>query len=177
MFAYCIAAAHLELPHQLIDSLMISAVDANGEGWPFIDQIPAAEVCSFAKFPDHSKYAVPSVVHLCQRYVVGKEWFFAKRKLPSDVYDCDVPLFKEPPDDLATIYDYQWPPNGQKKNLTPKEIVRESFMICYLYSIVNEAATFYKKSSCSAETINVTKSRDLVQLFHEDRNKKVDKKI
>ena len=31
MFAYCIAAAHLELEHMLIDSLMISNVNSGGK--------------------------------------------------------------------------------------------------------------------------------------------------
>ena len=171
MFAFCIAAAHEELPHQLMDSLMISAVNAGGEGWPLVDAIPAEEVCAFAKNIDHSKYAVPSVVHLCQRYMMGDEWFFSKRKVPADIYDCDVPLFSEPPDDLAVKYDFkQAPGGGKRQELSPKEAVREAFMLCYLHSVVNEAAAFYKQHACEDEReINLEKTRSLVQLFEEQK--------
>jgi peptidyl serine alpha-galactosyltransferase len=171
MFAYSIAAAHLELKHQLLDSLMISSVEVGGEGWPFIDQIPAHKVCEFAKSPDHDKYAVPSVVHLCQRYFIGKDWFFGKRRIPGDIYDCGVRLFKEPPHDLATKYDFQWAPSGKKQPISPKVAVRESFMVCYLFSIVNEAATFYKKNACPADHMNLDKTRDMIEVFHSQKKK------
>jgi hypothetical protein len=163
MFAFSIAAAHLKLPFQLIDSLMISKIDVGGEGWPLVDHIPAESVCAFAKEPDHSQYAVPSVVHLCQRYSVGVEWFFSKRKIPSDIYDCATPLFAEPPGNLAAVTDYRWPPKGKKTPMSKKEAVRETFILCYLYSIVNQAATFYKTNACAAGDINLEKSRNLVQ--------------
>ena len=168
MFAYCIAAAHLELPHQLIDSLMISDVTANAEGWPLIDIIPPGETCSFARHIEHHKYAVPGVVHLCQRYGVGTEWFWSKRRIPSDIYDCDAPLFAEPPADLATMYDYREMPHGERKSMTEKESNRYSFMLCYLYGLVNEAATFYKQGACPAGTANLEKTRNLVQYMTEN---------
>jgi hypothetical protein len=169
MFAFCIAAAHLELPHQLINSLMISDVGVGEEGWPLIDKIPSQEVCEFARDPDHSKYAVPSVVHLCQRYSAGKDWFFSKRRMPSDIYECETPLFAEPPSDLATLYDYKWPPNGKKTPQTPLESHRNTYMLCYIYSLVNEAATFYKTNSCSPDKINREKTRSLIDFFKSEK--------
>jgi hypothetical protein len=175
MFAYSIAAAHLELPHQLIDSLMISKIDVGGEGWPLVDMIPAESVCAFAKEPDHSQYAVPSVVHLCQRYSVGVEWFFSKRKIPSDIYDCAAPLFAEPPDNLAVATNYRWPPGGKKTEMSAQEAVRESFILCFLYSLVNQAATFYKQNACPAQGLNLEKTRNLVEYIAEQKTKpKVD---
>lgn len=173
MFAFSIAAAHLKLPFQLIDSLMISKIDVGGEGWPLVDQIPADSVCAFAKEPDHAQYAVPSVVHLCQRYSVGVEWFFSKRKIPSDIYDCATPLFAEPPGNLAAVTEYRWPPNGQKTPMSKKEAVRESFILCYLYSLVNQAATFYKTNACPAEDMNLEKSRNLVQYIADQKKKDI----
>ena len=177
MFAYCIAAAHLQLPHQMIDSLMISATNAGGEGWPLVDAIPAHEVCGFGKNIRHDEqYAVPSVVHLCQRYMVGADWFFSKRKVPADVYDCEVPLLAEPPDDLAVKFHYKQPPGGgggnKRKELTETEAVRESFMLCYLHAIVNEAAAFYKSHACEGKEVNLEKTRSLVGLFHQGDHKK-----
>jgi hypothetical protein len=166
MFAFCIAAAHLELKHQIIDSLMVSATDANGEGWPLIDQIPPEEMCNYARHPDHEKYALPSVVHLCQRYAVGDEWFFGKRRFPTDFFECDKPLLIEPPDDLATAFDFKHPPNApEATKLTPKMANREAFMVCFLTSQVNEAATYYKQNAC--ETSNLEKKLKMVELFKE----------
>lgn len=169
MFAFCIAAAHLQLPFQLIDSLMISDVGSGAEGWAHVDKIPPAEVCDFARDPDHGKYAIPSVVHLCQRYAAGQDWFFGKRAMPSDVYDCETPLFAEPPADLATAFDYKWPPKGHKQNMSPKEAVRESFLLCYLYRLMNDAATFYKQNSCEPSTINLKKERSLAKYMLEKK--------
>lgn len=169
MFAYCIAAAHLELPHQLIDSLMISDVRSDPEGWPLIDKIPPTETCSFARHIDAEKYAVPNVVHLCQRYGVGKEWFFSKRRIPSDIYDCDAPLFAEPPADLATLYDFREMPHGEHKPMTETESNRFSFLLCYLYGLLNDAATFYKEGACPAGSANLLKTRNLVQYMKDHK--------
>ena len=166
MYAFCIAAAHLELRHQLIDSLMISKTNASGEGWPLIDKIPPEEMCVFASNPDHNKYAVPSVVHMCQRYAVGDEWFFGKHKVPHDIYACEKPLLVVPPANLATSFTWKKPPNQKLKvDASPKVMNQEAFMICYLHSLVNEAASYYKINSCPPGTANLQKSLKMVDLF------------
>jgi len=166
MYAYCIAAAHLKLPHQLIDSLMISNPGNGGEGWPLVDIIPPSETCSFAQGPDHTKYSLPSVIHLCQRYSIGEEWFFGKRKIPTDIYECETPLFEEPPGNVATLYDFKKPPNAKARTqLSPKVANQQAFMVCFLTSLLNEAATFYKKSACSVESVNFQRSRTVADLF------------
>jgi len=171
MFAFCIAAAHLELKHQIVDSLMVSATDANGEGWPLIDQVPNDEMCDYARHPDHVRYPLPSVVHACQRYSVGEEWFFGKRRFPTDFFECDTSLLMEPPDDLATAFDFKHPPNApEPTNLTPKLANREAFMVCFLTSSVNEAATYYKQNACAAGG-NLQKSVKMVELFKEYKKK------
>lgn len=138
MFAYCIAAAHVELPHQLIDSLMVSSINAGGEGWPLVDALPDENVCAFAKNIQHDQHAVPSVLHLCQRYMVN-DWFFSKRKVPAEIFDCDQPLWKEPPGDLdLTATDRK----------DPVEAKRQAFVLCSVMHTVNEAATYFKKNSC-----------------------------
>jgi hypothetical protein len=168
MYAFCIAAAHLKLRHQLIDSLMASNPDTGGEAWPLVDKIPPEDMCEFAAHPDHSKYALPSVVHLCQRYSVGEDWFFGKHKIPHDIYECETPLFIEPPSDLALLYDFKKPPNAKEPTpLAPKVINQQTFMVCYLTTLLNEAAAFYKENACSAGTANLKKSRSVAQLFGE----------
>ena len=146
MFAFCAAAAHLELPHQLMDSLMVSNVGTPGEGWDFIDKIPEEELCSFAKAPDHDKYAVPSVIHHCQRYIIGP-WFWAKRRIPHNIFTCDATLLKEP-DTSLTEYDYFITPDGRKNDLKKRAWAGNAFMTCALIQALNDAGTFFKKNSC-----------------------------
>ena len=167
MFAYCIAAAHLGLKHQLIDSLMISNTGmSGGEGWPLVDKIPAGKMCEFAAHPQHTVYAVPSVVHLCQRYCVGEDWFFGKHRVPHDVYDCEKPLFVEPPSNLALLYDFKKPPNQrERKALSKISVARETFMVCFLTSLLNEAAAFYKQQACPAGNANLEKTLKMTDLF------------
>ena len=165
MFAFCIAAAHLELKHQLIDSLMISEKNAGGEGWPLIDLIPPEEMCVFAANLDHSKYALPNVVHMCHGYVVGDEWIFGKHRVPTDIYACDKPLLAVPPADLATRFTYQkFPDQKDKVDLSPMLINREAFMVCSLLSVLNDAASYYKTNACPVGTANLEKSLKLVNV-------------
>lgn len=172
MYAFCIAAAHLGLRHQIIDSLMISNPDTGGEGWPLIDKIPAEDMCDFARDPDHSKYALPSVVHMCQRYSVGKEWFFGKRRIPHNIYECETPLFEEPPSNLGVLYDFKWPPNAKDKTpLSPKIINQQTFMVCALTRLLNDASQFYKSATCPEGSANVQQSRKVADLFWEGNKK------
>lgn len=166
MFAYSLAAAHLDLKFQIIQSLMISDTHTGaGEGWELIDQLPANEVCQIARDADYSKYHFPHVVHMCQRYSVGKEWFFGKRKIPHDVFECPNPLFEEPPDDIALKYDFKWPPNGQKTELKPDMVQREAFMLCHLTRTMNDAAEYYKRNACGDKKVNLSYDRKVADLF------------
>jgi peptidyl serine alpha-galactosyltransferase len=168
MYAYCIAAAHLGLKHQLVNSLMVSNPGIGGEAWPLVDKIPPEEMCEFAKDPDNDKYALPSVVHMCQRYSVGQDWFFGKHRIPPDIYECDTPLFEEPPRDLALLYDYKWPPNAiEKTPLSPKLVNEQAFMVCFLTRLLNDAAIFYKTASCTQTKPNFNRSRKVADLFLE----------
>jgi len=173
MYAFCIAAAHLGLKHQLIDSLMVSNTGIqNGEGWQLVDKIPPGKMCEFAAHPQHDVYAVPSVVHLCQRYAVGDEWFFGKHRVPHDVYDCEKPLFVEPPSNVALLYDFKKPPNQKERKAISKTMAaRETFMVCFLTSLLNEAAAFYKKEACPAGTANLAKTLKMTDLFSERERK------
>lgn len=180
MFAFCIAAAHLEMPFQLINSLMISDVQSSqAEGWPLIDKIPADNVCSVARGilnrqsgpqTTDEEFFLPNVVHLCQRYSLGEDWFFGKRAVPSDIYECTAPLFDEPPDNVAVSFDYKYPPNGKKEKLSPKEVTRNAFMICYLSRLVNEAATFYKKAIGCESSEQPSEARNLARYMREKKH-------
>lgn len=150
MFAFCIAAAHLELPHQIIDSLMVSNVGVGGEGWPMVDNFPKENLCELARNVDHKKYAVPSVIHFCQRYTVGN-WFFSKRKMKKDFFTCESPLMEEPPNNIVAKSDFKLPPGGEKKELNTKMSKREGFMVCGILGALNDAGRFFKDNSCNGE--------------------------
>eukprot|EP00554_Chaetoceros_debilis_P000798 CAMPEP_0194093038 /NCGR_PEP_ID=MMETSP0149-20130528/48929_1 /TAXON_ID=122233 /ORGANISM="Chaetoceros debilis, Strain MM31A-1" /LENGTH=498 /DNA_ID=CAMNT_0038778193 /DNA_START=124 /DNA_END=1620 /DNA_ORIENTATION=+ len=150
MYAYCIAAAHLKLPHQILTSLMVSDGSIRrGEGWELVEKIPDDDLC---KPSVESDYVLPSVLHFCQRYIVGK-WFWGKRKMPKDIFTCEMPLLKSPPEDLPT-YDYFIPPSPHRPKDERKTFGNrfkgkfDAFMLCQLTSAVNEASTFYKKHNC-----------------------------
>mmetsp|Transcript_13824 Transcript_13824/g.19930 ORF Transcript_13824/g.19930 Transcript_13824/m.19930 type:complete len:237 (-) Transcript_13824:9-719(-) len=62
MFGYCFAAAHLNLPHRVAQSFMISDPGVGGEGWPLVDKLPNETVCNK---PTNDR--IPHVIHYCQR--------------------------------------------------------------------------------------------------------------
>jgi hypothetical protein len=154
MYAYCIAAADVELPHTLVESLMVSNVEARGEGWPMVDALNTDRICEISKHivtGDESvqSFSVPSVIHFCQKYFLAN-WFFSKYRSPTNIFECDSPLFEEPPDNLkAAQIDWAVTPNRQRHELDPDEAIRYAFMICALTAAVNEASTFFKKQHCN----------------------------
>lgn len=163
MYAFCIAAAHLGLKHQLLDSLMISNVGVGGEGWPMIDNITNEKVsslCDYAAQPDHSKFPVPSVIHYCQRYAIG-DWFFGKRKMVKDFFECDSPLMAFPPSDIIETSNFKHIFNDKRKELTEANARREGFMTCGALGALNDAGTFFKENSCKDTTPNMEKKTNL----------------
>jgi len=151
MYAYCIAAAHLRLPHMLIDSLMVSSAGVGGEGWKHVKDIPAGEVCRFAAKPDHGVHPVPSVIHYCQRYAVDK-YFYGKRKIPHKIFTCEHPLLVEPPIDLGSGKYLSVVPNGrpdsERKEITAEKEKMEAFMVCALTKATNDAMMNFKTNHC-----------------------------
>merc|ERR1740124_1313656 len=110
MFAFCIAAAHVELPFQVMNSLMISDTLISSEGWSLFEKgVTDDHMCGFATDKAKGLLAVegektlhlPGVVHFCQRYMLEK-WFYGKRRVPKDFFSCDKPLLMKPPSNLAT---------------------------------------------------------------------------
>jgi len=153
MFAYCLAAAHTELPHQTASSFMISDVlTGNMEGWSYIDKMPDNEICGGWGVEE-----LPNVLHFCQRYGLGK-YFFGKRKMPKDFLSCESALMAEPPHDLMDKYEYAVFPGGNKKEWKAELKKRNAFVICIMIPALNAAATYFKKQHCDAATANYEKS-------------------
>ena len=147
MFAYCLAAAHLNLPHRVAHSFMVSDIESGGEGWKLVQKMGNDHVC---KPPPELN---PHVVHYCQRYMLGK-WFIGKYRLRKDfISSCDAPLLKEPPTDIAVKYDYQIAPDGSRTNFRTgsQGPQRNAYMICALIPRLNQAAIFYKEHHCEGK--------------------------
>jgi len=147
MFAYCLAAAHLKLPHQIAQSFMISDVGTGGlEGWQkYIDPKSDLDVCTPGAIPQED---LPFILHYCQRYWLGK-WFIGKYKLDKDFISCKHPLLMVPPKDIATKYDFAIQPgSGEKKEVKKDQVKRNAFMLCHFIPALNEAARFYKDHHC-----------------------------
>jgi len=145
MFAFCIAIAHLKLPHQMIDSMMVSDIGNPGEGWSLVDKIPIDGICEFAKHPQHDVYAVPSLIHYCQPYDVD-DWFFSKRKMVEGYFTCESPLMMVPSNEQVST---QLPAVNNAAD-QKKESARKShgFMVCALLSALNDAARYFKEHQC-----------------------------
>ena len=151
----------MELPHLLIESLMVSDITADDEeGWPFVDAMPDP-VCQYDYTRD-DRPPSPSVLHYCQRYIVGP-YFQGKRRVPKDFFTCESPLLVKPPMDLGEAYDYKnnvgldRTRNGLvKSSLSPKQARRNAFMICTMTKSFNAASEFFKKNHCSGVDLEYT---------------------
>lgn len=102
MYAYSMAAAHVELPHFTAHHWMVSNTFAGDEGWPWIDPL-GDDVCADpvdgVYYPDRP---MPTLLHYCQFFRAG-ELGFQKRRIRKSIFDCDAPMMAEPPKDLGAV--------------------------------------------------------------------------
>jgi hypothetical protein len=116
-----------------------------------VDALDTDHICELSKdlvTGDESMLSssVPSVIHFCQRYFLVGNWFFSKYNAPTNIFECDSPLFEEPPDNLkATEIDWAVTSTKQRHELDPQEAKRYAFMICALTAAVNDTSIFFKK--------------------------------
>lgn len=165
MFAYCLAAAHLELHHQTAASFMVSSTGTGpGEGWSYVDKIPDDNICKPDSIPHED---LPNVMHFCQRYGWGP-YFFGKRKLPHSFLSCESPLLKDPPATLLKDFTEATFPGGNTKAFSAKEAKRNVFTVCYMIELLNEAAAYFKANHCSDKTPNQEHSMILSQPTRKD---------
>ena len=157
MYAYCLAAADMSLPHEVVNSMMVSSINSYGEGWNLIDAIPDDEVCLAGIEPNRMQNHLPMVFHYCQDYGVG-EVFFSKYLMDHDIFTCQMPLLVEPGEDaMLPEKAYQLMIGGGKQKLKPVHHKRNVFATCLMTSVVNEAALFFKFHHCKAESSNKEK--------------------
>jgi len=162
MYAFSMATADLQLPHQLMASLMVSDTsgDGDGEGWKMVDDIPGEDVCAFAmEGLDAEIHPLPTVLHFCHRYGVGDRAFFAKKKMPTNFFSCGSPLLEEPALDIGSgKYLYKKPPFLDTRMEYSAVIEkREAFMVCASTGVLNEAALYFKERHCGESFANVRK--------------------
>lgn len=158
MYAYSMAAAHVNLPHTSMLHYMVSNTHMDEEGWPWIDVLED-DVC----IPPDSKgifypdKQLPTVLHFCQFFRAG-ELGFQKRRIRKQIFDCDRPMMQEPPSNLGTL-DYK-NRDGTNMTLTRKQCRRNAFMLCTLHRAINSMLLDYKERMCppafnTNKTINV----------------------
>lgn len=150
MYGYMVATKHLNLPHQVALSFMVSDAGSAGEGWKWVDEMTPKQVCTLETPKDRT----PHVLHFCQRYHAHK-WFFSKYKMPTDILSCEHPLLSDPREDLSqNIYNYSITPDGQRNSLSPTISKRMNFMLCQILPRINQAALYYKQQHCDPKTAN-----------------------
>lgn len=166
MFAYSLAAAHLELPHQLAQSFMVS--DWKEPGLELVTKnadVQTEQMCR--NVPKETK---PHVLHYCQRLALGK-FIMSKHRLPDDFVgqqvSCAKPLLMEPPDNAAKKYDYfvdvatgkRHDIRDQANGLKGQDKVNQAaFMLCEEMQAFNRGATYFKQHHCKAEEANFQKT-------------------
>lgn len=156
MYGYCIATAHLKLPHTMVKSIVVSTTMTRREGWAFIDALPDDQVCNPA-----ADAKLPIVLHYCKRYFLER-FFFSKYRLRKNYLSCDTPLLTKPTTQILDS-DYYVPipeANGRPKPANESEAramndrkqrKRELFMLCGLIEKINEAAIYYKQNHCDGK--------------------------
>lgn len=161
MFAYSTAAAHLNLPHQLAHTLMVSNHVSEEEGWGYPDNSTGQEACATRDIPwnpdeeQFHRWGYPYVLHYCQRYYLGL-YFFSKYKLTKSFLSCDHPLLKEPEIDFAERFQTSVTPDGTLNYIKPHHRNRMAFMLCNVIRRVNDAASYWKSQHC--QTANTSMS-------------------
>ena len=159
MFAYSVAARHLNLPHRISQTFMISDPTVGMESaWKtWIDGKESQQVCAQDFQP------MPHVFHFCQRYFLGP-FFFGKRKLPKGkegvFFSCEHPLMEEPPTNIADLYKSSVTPDGEEHDLTVHSgrIIRMAFALCQIIPRINQAAIYFKQQHCDVNTANLNKT-------------------
>ena len=175
MHAYSLAAAHLNLPHQVSKSFMISDPESGREeAWAeWIDKTPrdemegkgdndendsndATNICSL-----NYRY-MPHAYHYCQRVYIGP-YFFSKYQVPKsppddDILACSHPLYQEAPANVMDLYNSSVTLDGQWHNLSQRQRRRMAFGVCQILPRLNAAVAFYKQHHCSpASAANYSK--------------------
>ena len=155
MYAYSMAAAHVNLPHLQMEQYMVSSTDAGGEGWPWIEGLP--DVCvppvDGIYFPGQP---MPVLMHYCQHYSTGGVGYH-KGNVPKDIFSCESPMLLELAPDFGKIdfnkFSFQ---TEREKFKEARKEKRSAFSICIAHRSINAALQDYKSKMCGIALQNVT---------------------
>eukprot|EP01031_Cornospumella_fuschlensis_P028836 gene28835-34804_t len=178
MYAYSMAAAHLELPHFTLNSYMVSNIN-DEEGWAHVDAL-GKKVCSAMDYVYQDirkmqsgtytgKYTIPEYIypsallpnflHYCQPYHVG-QWFFHKLRFKQSMMTCDSPLLSSLSPDIASIFHTKHA--GKTVEITPRQTSRGGFALCTIHAAINRMLIYYKHKMCRGgikkANLNMTES-------------------
>lgn len=185
MYAYQLAASDVQLPHEVVNTMMVSGVDAYGEGegpisfrvlrplltahsrvsplagWALIDKIPDEDVCDSWIKQKGKGHVLPTFLHFCQSYGI-QDVFFSKYMIPQDIFSCSKPLMLEPTANvMAKESAYKLNTGRRRENLEAKFQKRHAFVTCAMTSAINEASLFFKKHHCGGDA-NIKQGLDLL---------------
>lgn len=149
MYAYSLAAAHVNLPHQQMEQYMVSNTDAGGEGWPWVDKLP--DVClppeNRIYFPHQP---IPTVLHFCQYFGAGGLGFY-KAAMPKNIFSCAEPLLADPTPDMGRIDLTHISREKQREELkAARKTKRSAFALCILHRSINAALIDFKAKYCNS---------------------------
>lgn len=143
-----------------MDHYMVSNVDAGGEGWPWVDALPAVCVPPDSEGIFFRHKNLPTVVHYCQTFRAG-EYSFSKRRVPHDIFSCGHDLLKPPPMDLAKR-NYIIKKETKQEMKSRKSAQRNAYVLCIVYESINKALIDYKQKMCGSIPQNETSYRQTI---------------
>mmetsp|Transcript_20761 Transcript_20761/g.36957 ORF Transcript_20761/g.36957 Transcript_20761/m.36957 type:complete len:531 (-) Transcript_20761:184-1776(-) len=164
MYAYCLGAAHHELPHTRLDHFMVSNHRADGEGWEFIDKLEDYSnhnPCLGSHHPPEDA-ALPLLVHYPGEVIPIIDpkkggWKFHKKHMPYNIFDCKAKIPGWTSDDgngaITTTPELIWktatsPASKCSNKHTDTDCKRQAWVACQVHKTIQEAILAYKDSFC-----------------------------
>mmetsp|Transcript_16848 Transcript_16848/g.32924 ORF Transcript_16848/g.32924 Transcript_16848/m.32924 type:complete len:535 (-) Transcript_16848:350-1954(-) len=165
MFAYCLGAAHHELPHERLDHFMVSNHRAEGEGWTFIDNLEEKSghnPCLGTHHPPQDA-ALPLLVHYPGEVIpiidpAKGGWKFHKKHMPHNIYDCKAKVPGWTSDDangpITTTPEEIWqkataPDAKCAHQHSGMDCKRQAWVACQVHKTIQESILEYKKKYCA----------------------------
>ncbi len=85
--------------------------------------------------------------------------------MDTNFFSCESPMLEDPPSNLG-MAKYILTRDGAKEEFEEKHSKREAFMVCGIISLLNEAANFFKATSCPKGHVNTVYDKTLRYLVN-----------